>query len=108
MSAPRGADASGFRILRLHWPGFPPPVERVDAGVDAPPHVRDLRLQHDVERLHRLGPRAIFELLSEIGRQRQCLTLVEDCARRYADLDPTVVRELGGDRFAGLPLREAS
>ena len=102
MSAPLGSNASSFPILSRHWPGFPP-VEHVDEVVNAPPHIRDLRLRRDVEKLCRLGARPIHNLLKEIGSQRSCMSFVEDRAPRYAELDPAVVRELGGDRFAGLP-----
>ena len=105
MSAPREIDVSGFPILCRHWPNFPSPVER-DSAPDTPPHIRDLQLRRDVERLHRLGPRATYELLQEIGRQRQCMTFVEDSARRAGALDPVVLARLGGDRFPAAPLYE--
>ena len=49
----------------------------IDAGVD-------LRFRRQVERLHRLGPRALGELLAEIGEQRLCRTYLEQRVRRYS------------------------
>jgi len=48
----------------------------------------DARLRHDVERLHRLGPRAVYELLAEIGRERLLRVDIERRVARYARLDP--------------------
>ena len=39
--------------------------------------VADLAFRRKVERLHRLGPRAVTELLTEIGEQRLCRTYLE-------------------------------
>ncbi len=43
-----------------------------------PDPIRDLRRRRHVERLHRLGPRAIDELPLDIGAERHCLTAIED------------------------------
>ncbi len=66
--------------------------------------VGELRFHRQVEKLHRLGPRAYGELLAEIGEQRGCRTFIDQRLRAYAALDPEVVRELGGDRFPRPPL----
>ncbi len=68
--------------------------------------VAELRLHRQVEKLHRLGPRATGELLAEIGEQRHCGTFIEQRLRAYAALDPEVVRELDGDEFPRPPLYE--
>ena len=68
--------------------------------------VADLRFQRQVEKLHRLGPRAVGELLKEIGEQRRCRTSVDRRLEAYASLDPGVVRELGADEFPRPPLYE--
>jgi hypothetical protein len=59
----------------------------------------DARLRRHVERLHRQGPRVLFELLSEIGRERLLRVDIEGRVARYAALDPDAVEALGGDQF---------
>ena len=66
--------------------------------------VGELRFHRQVEKLHRLGPRATGELLTEIGEQRGIRTFIERRLRAYAALDPEVVRELDGDEFPRPPL----
>ena len=61
--------------------------------------IRELRRRRHVERLHRLGPRAVDELLLDIGAERHCMTAIEDKLARYAELDPGLVTAVGGDRF---------
>ena len=59
----------------------------------------EMRLRRDVERLHRLGPRPVYELLAEIGRDRLLMVYVERVVARYAALDPDVVAALGAYRL---------
>ena len=66
--------------------------------------VDDLRFHRLVERLHRLGPRATGELLSEIGEQRSCRSFIDTRLRAYAALDPETVRAVAGDQFPRPPL----
>jgi hypothetical protein len=64
-----------------------------------------LARQRDTQRLHDLGPRAVLELLEEIGCNHD---IVDDVSKRlagYARIDPRVLRHLGGDRFAPSVLR---
>ena len=75
-------------------------------GTSPPTHIRDLRLERDVERLCQLGPRPILELLQEIGAARNILTFVEDRAAVYANLDPARLAVVGGDRLPPLPIHE--
>ena len=105
MSAPREVDVSGFRILRAHWPGFPP-VEHGGVGDNAPPLVRDLRFRRNVEKLHRLGSRVLHEYLIEVAAQRSILTILEDKIGDYAALDRRVLAELGADRLPPVLLHE--
>jgi hypothetical protein len=67
--------------------------------VSAPLFLADARLCRDVERLHRLGPRALFEFLLEISRERLLRVDIEQRVARYAALDPSAVEALGGDQF---------
>jgi len=63
-----------------------------------------LRVQHLAHRLHRLGPRALYEFILELGDRDAVLVRLED----YARMDPDILRGLGGDRFPHLPLRIVS
>ncbi len=57
----------------------------------------DLRLQYLAEQLHRLGPRAIYELFVEL-RSDPTGDLVGRL-ERYAAIDPAHLYVTGGDRF---------
>ena len=104
----KGRDCRLARRLPLPRPRAPkqrpaaspwrPIAEAIDDLVDR------LRFHRQVERLQSLGPRAIGELLAEIGEQRRCRTFIEMRLRAYAALDPEVVRELDGDQFPRPPL----
>ena len=64
-----------------------------------------LRRQRHVEQIHRLGARAVFELVDELDRAHG---LGDDLDRRleaYAGLDPDLLAALGADRFPAAPLR---
>jgi DNA repair protein RadD len=63
----------------------------------------DVHFRRDVEQLHRLGARAVFELLSELGRERLIRVDIERRVRRFAHLDPATVAALGADRLAPRP-----
>lgn len=66
-----------------------------------------LRLQRGVEYLHRLGPRATAELLTEltnrIGGMPALMGLLTEYQRR---LSPEMLRAAGGRHFPQRPLHE--
>ena len=64
------------------------------------------RRRHQIEAIHRLGPRVLDELLDEIGVECGITTLIERKVERYAALDPEAIRLTGGDRFPPLPIHE--
>ena len=68
--------------------------------------VDNLQFQRQVEKLHNLGPRAIGELLAEIGEQRSCQTFIDIRLSAYAALDPELVKALDGDEFPRPPIYE--
>jgi hypothetical protein len=71
----------------------------------APTDLRELRFRRDVERLHRLGPRALHALLAELGARRLIRAEVEALVANYvARLDDEMVRAAGGDRFPPRPV----
>ena len=69
--------------------------------------VADLRFHRQVEKLHGLGPRAVGELLAEIGEQRSIRNFIDQRLQAYAAIDPEIVKVLGADAFPRLPLYEA-
>ncbi len=62
------------------------------------------RWERTIERLHRLGPRAVAELLAEVAAATGQHVRVVDLVEEYAGLDPEIVRFLGGDHFTPMPL----
>ena len=73
------------------------PIGKVAAEI-----VARLRFRRQVERLHRLGPRATAEL----GAERSIMTLVDQKLDRYAQLEPEALEVAGGDDFWPVPARE--
>ena len=65
---------------------------------------RRLQSERHVERIHRLGPRLVFELLDEIARHHGLDADLDRRLARYAALDPAILRAVSADRFAPLPL----
>ncbi len=68
----------------------------------------DIQFQRDIERLYHLGPRALGELLAEIGEQRLCRTYLELRIRRYAEIDPKHLAALDADHVPRPPIYEVS
>ncbi len=68
--------------------------------------VADMKFHRQVEHLHRLGPRVLGELLTEIGEQRLCRTYLEQRVRRYAEIDPEHLATLDAEHFPRPPIYE--
>ncbi len=66
----------------------------------------DLWFHRQVEHLHRLGPRVLGELLTEIGEQRLCRTYLEQRVRRYVEIDPEHLAALDAEHFPRPPIYE--
>ena len=64
----------------------------------------DLRLQRDVVKVRRLGDRAVYELLRELGAVTGHRATVESVVARYAAIDQDSLYVTRGDRFAPRPL----
>ena len=101
--SPANFNAEACPILARHWFGLGP--FRSIGGVAAEV-VADLRFQRQVQRLHHLGPRAVGELLAEIGVERGIRTVVDQKLERYTALDPKAPEVTGGDTFWPVPPRE--
>ncbi|RAI55912.1 hypothetical protein DOO78_23475 [Roseicella frigidaeris] len=72
----------------------------------SPPKVDPLtrfRLERAMVQVHRLGARACLEAVLEIGVHRHVGDIL-DALEAFAQLDPAVVRRVGGDRFPVQPL----
>ena len=66
-----------------------------DSAAGVPPQaptINDPRFRRAVERIHRLGTRALGELFAEVGTDR-------DTLENYADLTPSMLHGTGGDRW---------
>ncbi|MGI4944410.1 MAG: hypothetical protein ACRYHQ_28275 [Janthinobacterium lividum] len=72
------------------------------------PAVSDtLRLQRGAEHVHRLGARALAELLAQVAREGSDLRGTLDLLDAWRDgLSPTMVRAAGGDCFPPRVLHE--
>jgi hypothetical protein len=65
----------------------------------------DVRFVRQVERLHRLGPRATGEFLAELGADHFLATEIEvKIVKFIAALDPDVLAVVGGDCVPPIPL----
>jgi len=60
--------------------------------------------ERQVLHLHRLGPRAVAELLIEIAHCTDQSGVIADHLQAYARLDPAVLRAIGGDKFPPMAL----
>lgn len=100
---PVSFDASAHPIIARHWFGVGPlrPIGEVTVEVMA-----DLRFRRKVRRLHSLGPRAVGELLAEVGAERGVQTIIEQKLAQYADLDPATLEAMGGEDFWPVPVQE--
>ena len=97
-SAPADFDPAEYPIIGQHFFGIGPIRQTRDVADMA----ARLKRQRRIEHLHRLGPRAVFELLHEVSE-------VEDLDRAldaYQRLTPDLLKALGGDRFSPSPLHE--
>ncbi len=66
-----------------------------------------LRLQRGAEHVHRLGARALAELLAQVAREGRDLRGTLDLMDEWRDgMSPAMVHAAGGDCFPPLVLRE--
>ena len=66
--------------------------------------IDDIRFQLAVARLHKLGPRPLFEMLIELGAQYLLRTEIDAAVNRFAEIDPVLLDAAGGRDFAPVPL----
>ena len=68
--------------------------------------VAGLRFSRAVERLHAKGPRAVGELLAELGAERSITTIIETKLDRFGQIDDEVLLALGGGHMPPNPIHE--
>lgn len=69
-------------------------------------YLDELRLQSGAGHLHRCGPRAIAELLTDVARHIGGSPAIIAALNEYRQLTPRMLRVADGDRFAPHALRE--
>ena len=62
-----------------------------------------VRRQRQCELVCAFGAPALFELINELDRHSNRGEHLDIRPRRYADLDPELIRALGADRFPSAP-----
>ncbi len=90
------ASARAFFVAEMNAVAL---VSDKDGEALAGPH-----FERQVEHLHRLGPRAVAELLIEIAHCTDQSGVIADRLQAYAALDPAVLRAIGGDKFPPMAL----
>jgi hypothetical protein len=96
---PSRAGLDDFRGQRESEASLHPTTPRAQAQ-------RRLYRQRLTERVYRLGVRAVFELVDEIGRHHPDIADdIDERLERYAGLDPNMLRAVGGDQFPASPVR---
>jgi hypothetical protein len=79
-------------------------VTRLSLAAARARETRALRRQQCVERIFRLGPRPVFELIQQLARSLDDAE-VDRLLVRFAALDPGILQALGGNRLPSLPIR---
>ena len=69
--------------------------------------VADLQFRRQVEHLHRLGARALAELLAELAAECSIMTVINQKLAAYVEIEPEVLEAADGARFWPAPLYEA-
>ena len=82
---------------RCHRTDFARPTGEVASGLTV-----NLRRQRQIEHVHRLGPRAVGELLYEVAKGEDLDRALEP----YQRLTPNLLKAVGGDRFPPAPIHE--
>jgi hypothetical protein len=74
------------------------------AAIDATDVLADLRFARDVEALHKLGARVLFQYLVELGQERLLRTDLEIRTRRWTRLNPEAIKITGADQPPARPM----
>ena len=55
--------------------------------------------QQNVRKVIALGERSFDEFLFEVGEEGNCHDLIDRKLERYAQIDPDILKIIGGDKF---------
>ena len=91
----RDGDAGAVRAGRR----LNPEHSRNRRALQCSAEINSARRERLIERVHALGPRPLAEMLAEIAVATGQHVRVVDLVEEYAQLDPAVLRFLGGDKF---------
>ncbi len=96
---PADLNPGAHPIISKHWFGVEPlrPIGPIAAEV-----VASLRRQRQIEHVHRLGARAVGELLREVDDGAD----LDHALAAYERLTPDLLKAVGGDRFPAQPIHE--
>jgi hypothetical protein len=82
------------------------PTRAISQAASIPGVLEELRFCRNIELVHALGVRPLYEMLAELGRDHMIRVPIEQIVERYAQrLDPAMLRITGGDRFPPAPPR---
>ena len=74
------------------------PSARNPTHEQATAFIREIAFHRHADYLHRLGPRAVAEFLTEIGERHLCRTWIETRLADYAMVDPDTLVDIEGWR----------
>lgn len=104
-SAPGQEGASSKHQINGNGP-IGNPTRAISQAASIPGVLEELRFCRNIELVHALGVRPLYEMLAELGRDHMIRVPIEQIVERYAQrLDPAILRITGGDRFPPAPTR---
>jgi hypothetical protein len=68
-------------------------------------HLADARFARAIEQLHRLGSRALYERLNELGARYLLRTEIEEAVARYVGINHDTLVAVGGDQLLAPPMQ---
>lgn len=94
---PHGLDPAARPIIARHFFGVEPfrPIGEIANNV-----VADVKRQRQIEHVHRIGARAVAELLYEVAEGED----LDRALDAYGRLTPDLLKAVGADDFAPSPL----
>ncbi len=69
-----------------------------------PQALASVRHERNVEHVHALGPRPLYEMLAEIAIATGEPGIVADRVEAYAELNPELIRAIGANHFPPPPM----
>jgi len=97
-------DPTKNRNFKRRWTEPPRCKGFKSIGEAAAEIVEHLPFQRKVERIHRLGPRVLGEMLAELGAERSIMTIINQKIDRFIKLNPETLQATSGDDFPPVPI----